>query len=370
MNFEIKELPDSDLHHFVRFPYGFFAGDPNWSGELIKDAEHQLSIAHPFWLHGERKLFMAYRDGSPVGRIAAIINRAHNSFHGDNCGFFGYFDCENNNDTAQALLGKAEKWLREKGFDSITGPVNPSTNETCGILMDGYNLPAMIMMPYNPPYYASIMEAAGYEKEKDLYAYFFDLSQKLPERYERLLSKITKNNSSLKIQKVNVKNLNSEINKLKSIYNEAWEKNWGFVPMSNLEIEELAKSIKPILKPDLLYFAMFGDEPAGFVLILPNLAPAFRAANGKLNIFNAFKFFMAMKKTNSGRMLTLGVKKQYRNKGLELMLIKQAIDSAVKMGWEWGEMSWTLEDNDLINKTITSVGGIKYKTYRIYSKRL
>ena len=164
MNFEIRELSDSTLHHFVRFPYGFFAGDPNWAGELIKDATHQLSIAHPFWLHGERKLFMAFRDGSPIGRVAAIINRAHNSFHGDNCGFFGFFDCENNTDTAKGLLEKAENWLRMRGFDNITGPVNPSTNETCGVLINGYSMPAMIMMPYNPPYYPSILEAAGYAK--------------------------------------------------------------------------------------------------------------------------------------------------------------------------------------------------------------
>ena len=370
MNFELKEITDRQIKDFARFPYTFFSKDPCWTDGFIKDIIHSLSPAHPFWLHGERALFMAFRDGSAVGRIAAIINRAHNSFHGDNCGFYGFFDCENNADTAKALFEKAEDWLRKRGFDNIIGPVNPSMNETCGTLLDAYDLPPMIMMPYNPPYYPKITEAAGYAKEKDLFAFRIDPRKGLPERYAKLLSRIIKNNDGLRIRKANIKNIDGEIAKIKAIYNEAWEKNWGFVPMTSLEFDELAKSLKQILKPELLYFAMYGDEPAGFVLILPNLNPAFKAADGKLNIFNLFSFITAMRKIDSGRMLTLGIKKQYRNKGLELLLIKQAMDSATDLGWKWGEMSWTLEDNDLINKTILAVGGEKYKTYRLYGKKL
>ena len=370
MSVEIKSISEDEIHHFVKFPYGFYAEDPNWSGELIKDTLHQISLAHPFWLHGERKLFMAFRDGSPVGRIAAIINRAHNSFHDDNCGFFGFFECENDVHIAKELFQNAEEWLKKKGFDNIIGPVNPSTNETCGMLLDGYSVPPMIMMPYNPPYYPQIMEAAGYTKAKDLYAYIIDPNKGMPERYTRLLDRILKHNPGYRIEKADVRNLNGELAKIKSIYNEAWEKNWGFVPMTDMELDELAKSLRQIIRPEFLYFAICDGEPAGFVLILPNLAPALKAVNGKINIFNLFKFLMAMRRTNSGRMLTLGVKKKFRNKGLELLLIRQAMDSAVQMKWAYGEMSWTLEDNAMINKTIADVGGQKYKTYRIYGKKL
>ena len=370
MNFEIKKILENEINNFARFPYNLYANNDFWCEGLLKDTIHTLSNAHPFWLHGERQLFMAFRDGKAVGRIAAIINRAHNSFHGDNCGFFGFFDCENNVNTAKLLFQAAEKWLKEKGFDNIIGPMNPSTNETCGMLIEGFDSSPMIMMPYNPSYYPEITEAAGYKKEKDLFAFSFEPKKGLPERYEKLLARLKKHNQNLRIQKADLSNIDGEIVKLKEIYNQAWEKNWGFVPMTDMEFDELAKSIKPILKPDFLYFAMYGDEPAGFVLILPNLAPAFKEANGEINIFNFIKFYIAMRKTNSGRMLTLGVKKEYRNKGLELLLIKQAIESAVQMGWDFGEMSWTLEDNDMINKTITDVGGKKYKTYRIYGKTL
>ncbi len=370
MNLEIKEIPDSKLHHFVNFPYRMFARDPYWTGEFIKDTTHLLSTSHPFWNHGERKLFLAWRDGQITGRIAAIINRAHNSFHNDNCGFYGFFDCENRKETAAALFEAAESWLKKKGFDNIIGPVNPSTNETCGTLIDSFNMPPMIMMPYNPPYYAELTEAAGYTKAKDLFAFRIDPNAGLPAKYQKLLDRIVKRNEGLRIQKVDIKNIDTEISRLKSIYNEAWEKNWGFVPMTSEEFDELARSVKQVLKPELLYFAMYGNEPAGFVLILPNLNPALKTANGKLNIFNIFRFLMAMRKTDSGRMLTLGVKKEYRNRGLELLLIKQAMVSASELGWKWGEMSWTLEDNDLINNTIYAVGGEKYKTYRLYSKKL
>lgn len=369
MALEVKELEESSVRNFVNLPYALFWNDPFWTGELIDSTHHTLSPAHPFWLHGERTLFMAYQDGRPVGRIAAIINRAHNSFHGENCGFFGFFDCENNAEIAKALLTKAEDFLRSKGMDKIVGPVNPSTNETCGMLIDAFDLPPMIMMPYNPPYYPNFMEAACYTKAKDLFAFRIDPNKGLPERYTKLLDRIMRSNK-IKIHKVNVKELESEIAKLKNIYNTAWEKNWGFVPMSGEEINELAHSIKPILKPDFLYFATYENEPAGFVLILPNLNPAFKAVSGKITVLNFLKFILAAKSTKNGRLLTLGVKKEFRNKGIELALIKQAMDTGAKLKWQWGEMSWTLEDNEQINKTITSVGGEKYKTYRLYTKKL
>lgn len=371
MQSEIKKISNEAIADFVDLPYNLFKDDKNWVGELKKDTTRLLSISHPFWLHAERELFVAYREGQPVGRIAAIINRAHNSFHGENCGFFGFFDCENNAETAKKLFSAAEQYLRNKGMDKAIGPVNPSTNETCGVLIDSFDIPPMIMMPYNPPYYTELIESAGYQKAKDLYAYKLAVKDGLPERYEKLLRRIQQSNSLLTIQKANLSDIRSEIIKVKDIYNNAWEKNWGFVPMTDAEFEDLASSVKDILKPDYLYFANTEGETVGFVLLLPNLNHALKAVNGKLTIFNFLKFVYLMKyKVFSGRLLTLGVKKEFRNKGIELLLIKQAIESAAANNWEYGEMSWTLEDNAKINKTIESIGGEKYRTYRLYGKTL
>ena len=370
MSIEIRELPESELDAFIDYPFALFRDHPHWVGELKKDTLHLLGLGHPFWRHSERKLFLACRAGRPAGRIAAIVNSAHNSFHGENCGFFGFFDCAEDQEAAAGLFAAAEKYLRAKGMDKIRGPVNPSTNETCGLLLEGFDSAPMIMMPYNPPYYAGLIEAAGFAKAKDLLAYQLEVAAGFPERFEKIIRRINRG-GNITVDLVDIRKLDAAIADLKDVYNSAWEKNWGFVPMTEAELDDLGRALKPMLKPDYLFFARVDGKPAAFCLMLPDFNVPLKAARGVLNPLTILPFLYKMKfKIRAGRMLTLGVKKEFRGRGLEMFLIKKAIESGEKMGWEYGEMSWTLEDNALINNTIESVGGKVYKKYRIYEKKL
>lgn len=364
----IRELPEAELGAFIDYPFALFSGHPHWVGELKKDTRHLLETAHPFWRHGERILLMAFRDGAPVGRLAAIINRAHNSFHSENCGFFGFFDCADDKEAAAGLFAAAEKYLRAKGMDKIRGPVNPSTNETCGLLIEGFDGPPMIMMTYNPPYYAGLIEAAGYAKAKDLFAYKMNVTEGIGPRLEKIAAR-TLRNKDISVELVDIKNLDGAIADLKDIYNSAWEKNWGFIPMTDAELTDLGNALKPMLKPDYLFFAKVEGKVAAFVMMLPDFNVPLKAARGSLNLFTILPFLYNMLfKIRAGRLLTLGVKKEYRNRGLEMLLIKQAMEAGRRMKWEYGEMSWTLEDNTLINNTVEAVGGKVYRKYRIYEK--
>ncbi len=370
MAVEIRELAEKDLGAFIDYPYDLFRGHPYWAGDLKRDVRHLLETGHPFWRHGERALFMAYRDGRPAGRIAAIVNHAHNNFHGDKTGFFGFFDCAEDKEASGALFAAAGAWLKTRGMDSVQGPVNPSTNETCGMLAEGFDFPPMVMMPWNPPYYLELAQAAGFAKAKDLYAYKYETSNPFPERFDKIIGRMNRD-GKVTLHFADVKSINKAIDEVKDVYNAAWEKNWGFVPMTAEEMDDLAKALKPMLKPEYLYFARYEGRPAGFVLLLPDFNIALKHVNGALGPLNILPFlYRFLFRLDRGRMLTLGVKKEFRGKGIELLLIKQAIAAAKKMGWKYGELSWTLEDNDLINNTIEAIGGTVYRKYRIYEKPL
>ena len=374
MNIIVKELPAAELTAFIDFPYRLFADHPFWVGELKSDTKKLLSSGHPFWRHAEAKLFMAFEETGAgprsLGRIAAIINSRHNAFHNEKCGFFGFFDCEDNEQAAGALFEAACRWLKEKGMDLARGPVNPSTNETCGMLVEGFDSPPMIMMPYNPPYYAKLSEAAGFMKAKDLYAWRCPATADFPERLEKIAARATRG-LDVSIEPVDIKNIDASMGELKEIYNSAWEKNWGFVPMTDEELNDMAAALKPVLRPGCLSFARVGGKAAGFSLLLPNLNTALRRARGSLNALNILPFLWSMKfSVTSGRLIALGVTGEFRNRGLEILLTRYSAAAAKKMGWEFGELSWTLEDNDSINTVIAAAGGVIYKKYRIYEKPL
>ncbi|HCE96868.1 MAG TPA: hypothetical protein DER10_00050 [Elusimicrobia bacterium] len=374
MAITVEEIPDTKLSAFINYPYSLFRKHPFWVGELKKDTHHLLGSGHPFWRHSERKLFMAFNTSAggtkPAGRIAAIINSQHNSFHEEKCGFFGFFDCVNNPEAAAALFGAACNWLKEKGMDIARGPVNPSTNETCGMLLEGFDSPPMVRMPYNPPYYLKLTEEAGFAKAKDLYAFKCMTADGFPQRLEKIADRAMRG-LNISIELIDMKNFKRVAAEFKDIYNSAWKKNWSFVPMTDAELDDMAGSLRPVLKPDYLFFARVDGKPAGAALLLPDLNIPLAAAHGALNLFNILPFLWKKKfSMNRGRMLTLGVKKEFRNRGLEILLIKQGLAAAKKMGWEYGEVSWTLEDNDKINNPIKAMGATIYKKYRIYEKKL
>ncbi len=365
----ISEISEKNLIDFIDFPYKLFKDNPFWVGELKKDVLHLLNLNHPFWQHAERKLFIAKKDGRAVGRIAAILNHNYNKFHNENMGFFGFFDCIDDDETAKLLFDKASLWLKKKGAGAIRGPVNPSTNETCGILIEGFDSPPIIMMPYNPPYYIRLMENAGFSKIKDLLAFKRYPKEPFSDRFKKILNRITRS-ANIELKQADTKNLSKELSVFKEIYNQAWAENWGFVPITDNEASDLAKALKPLLKPEYLYFVQINNEPIGFVLLLPDFNIPLKAVNGKFTPLNILPFLWKMLNIKQGRFLAMGVKKEYRNRGIELLLIEKAMISAKKFNWDYTELSWTLEDNEKVNKVIDLAGGKVYKKYRIYDKTL
>lgn len=359
-----------DLKSFVDFPFKLHENNKYFVGDLKVNIKDLLSLSHPFWDKAERKLFCVEENGKRLGQIAAIINHAYNEFHSEKICFFGFFDCINDVHASKMLFDAVEKYAREKNMTEIYGPANPSSNYTWGLLVENFNEPNVVMMPYNPEYYINLIESAGYTKKKDLYAFKWTYNEKI-ERFRKLVGRVSKSLIDFKIEFADLKNIEKVFEDVKYVYNRAWEKNWGFVPMSEREIEQMAKELKPILKKEYLMFGRVGDRAVSFCLILPNFNIALKVLKGRITPFNIFPFlYKYLFKLNFGRMLTLGVIDEYRGRGIEALMILKAIEVAERLGWKWGELSWTLEDNTKINKTIEKIGGVIYKKYRIYSKPL
>ncbi|MCK5351773.1 N-acetyltransferase, partial [bacterium] len=261
---------------------------------------------------------------------------------------------------------------REKGMDRVLGPVNPSTNEECGLLVQNFLSPPLIMMTYNPPYYMDLIEKAGYGKEKDLYAYSYHMGKELPDRLKRILSKIQKREKGLVVRPLDLSRFDADLEVVKLIYNEAWEKNWGFVPMTDAEIDHMAKKLKPLVVPSIINFAFIDDEPAGFVMALPDYNQVLKILNGTIaNPFRTIKAFRAGKRLRSGRCLTLGVREKFRQRGIETLLFAATWQGGIEMNYRYGEFSWVLEDNQPMNDAATRMFFAEhYKTYRVYVKQL
>ncbi|TNF50481.1 N-acetyltransferase, partial [bacterium] len=261
MNLQIVDA-ERGRHYkdFIKLPWKVYRNDPYWIPPLRKEVSELLSLKHPFYRHAERKLFLCLKDGVPAGRIAAIINHRHNEFHRENAGFFGFFEAVRDPSVFQALLEAAEGWLKDNGMAFCRGPVNPSTNEECGMLVENFVSPPFVMMTFNPPYYPEMMERAGYSKEKDLFAYFFDAGGGIPERLEKLTRRIRKREKDLVVRPLDMSRFKEELKVVRTVYNEAWEKNWGFVPMTDDELDHMAGKLKSLVVPDMVSFAFIGNE--------------------------------------------------------------------------------------------------------------
>jgi len=355
---------------FVDFEWEINKKVPNWVGPLrIQRAEILDKKKNPFWQHAEYQLFLAYRDGRLAGRIAAITNENHNKFQKDNAGFWGFFESVNDQQVADALFRAAADWNREKGKDEMLGPMNPSTNDEVGTLIDGFDTPPFLMMTHNPPYYKELAENFGHTKAKDLYAWYIttEMAEKnITDKMLRVSRKILKR-YNITIRKINLKKLKEEVVLLKEIYNDAWSANWGFVPLTDPEFDKLAKELKPIADEELLLLAEKDGEPIAFSLTLPNVNEVFRKIpDGKLLPFGIFKLLFGLKKIKNVRVLVLGVKRKYQFIGLGSVFYIETIRKALERGYYGGEMSWILEDNYQMNKAIEVIGSDKYKTYRIF----
>jgi hypothetical protein len=359
-----------DLMSFIRLPWKIYQGDRNWVPPLIKDYLQKLSPHHPFFSHSEMILFLAYREREIVGRIAGIIDHHYIEFHQEKVGFFGFFESIQDGDVTQALLSKVRDWLKERGMEKMVGPMNPSTNDECGLLIEGFDSPPCLMMTYNPLYYASLLEGFGLKKVMDLYAYIMERSTFSRERLARITDRLVKKEPRLRVRPIRLRHLDDELKIVKDIYNHAWSKNWGFVPLTEAEIDDLARNLKPLLVPDLVLFGYWEDQPVAFSVALPDYNEVLSHLNGKLGLLGMIKFLYFSRKIRTIRVMLLGVKHDFQKRGLEGLLYIETFKRGIKKGYLRAECSWILENNVLMSRGIESMGGKKYKTYRIYEMQI
>jgi hypothetical protein len=361
----------SELGGFIDLPWRVYGSYPNWVPPLKKEVRRLLDPGrHPFWEFSERILFQARRGSETVGRIAGIIDRHYNEFHDEEMGIWGFFECADDSEAAAALFSSAETWAHQKGMTFMRGPLSPSTNYEVGVLIQGFDYPPTLMMPYNPPYYPGLVERCGYTKEKDLLAFLIEGDYRLPEWMDRLAEKIS-GKKGIHIRPSRPKDADSEFALIREIYNDAWSDNWGFVPLSDNEVRDIKKSVMEFADPDMVFFIYHDDEPAAFCVIFPDINPLLKRLNGRIGLTGVLKFLMYRRKIDGLRLLMFGVKEKYRQLGLPMLAFHHIYEVVRnKEKYRYLEMGWTLEDNESINSLAEEAGAKPYKKYRIFRKSL
>ncbi len=359
----------AELDEFVGLPYRLHAGDPAWVPPLRRDVRLLLSRAqNPFFEQAEAAYFLARREARAVGRIAAVDNRAHNRLHGDRVGFFGFFECEDDPETARALFEAAAAWLRPRGFDTLRGPASFSTNDECGLLVDGFDTPPTVMMSHNPRRYVALVEGAGFVKARDLLAYQ-STGLELPERLEAG-TRLLETRYGLRLRTVAMRRFKQEVELIKALYNRAWERNWGFVPLSDREIDHLARQLRPVVVPDLVVFAERAGEPVGFAVALPDFNVALKANPSGRLFPGLLKVLWAARRITRLRVILLGTLPEWQGKGVDALLYRHVWERGVALGYRWAEAGWILEDNHAMRNGLQRMGFEAYKTYRMYDRPL
>jgi GNAT superfamily N-acetyltransferase len=374
----------ADKKAFVELPWKLYRDDANWVPQLVSMAYEAVDTEkHPFYEFARLGMFNAWRGGQLVGRIAAIDNPRHNQTHADKVGFFGFFEVENDPEAAQALFDAAGDWLRARGKDTMRGPANPSINDVIGLLVDGFDSPPVILNSYNPPYYVDLIAAAGFEKAMDLLAWWLPTSlyggtkaDQIPEKLERVV-KLVRKRYGYSVRHIDMRNLDEEVEKIKKVYRQAWERNWGAVPLTDGEIEHLLDSLKLMADPELVILAEDAEgNVVGMALTLPDLNQALLKAYPRpgipepLTLLKLIWHWKVRSCIDAVRVLALGVLGPYRGRGVDALLMYETAVAALPKGYVWGEMGWVLETNDMMNRGAETMGCKVYKTYRLYDKPL
>ena len=356
---------------FLRLPEALYRSDPHWVPPLWMAEKERLSARkNPFLSRVPHQKFIAWRADEPVGRVMAVDDPVHNEVHGDNLAFFGFFEAADA-EVASELLEVVEAWARNRGRDALRGPANPSLNDTCGFLADGFDDDPAMMMPYNPRVYLEWIEAAGYAKAKDLWAWKIDLTKGVNKRSRRILDRMDKRlDPAPVVRQLSKANFKDDMHIVRDIFIKCWSENWGFIPPTEEEFWHSAKDMKFIIDWNMALMLELDGVPVAMSISLSDLHQVYKLIGGRLLPFGLLKLLRRRRYINRGRMVLLGVLPEHRNKGLELRLIADAIENAATIGWQTGECSWTLEDNDGVSKAISLVGGEHYKTYRMYEKPL
>jgi hypothetical protein len=363
---------ESELRDFIELPWKIYAAQSRWVPPLKKEVRRMLDPArHPFWESSERILFLARRGSETVGRIAGIIDRCYNQFHGEQMGIWGFFECADDQEAATALFSSVETWVRQKGMTFVRGPLNPSTNYEVGLLIEGFDYPPALMMTYNPPYYPGLVQSCGFAKEKDLLAFLIDGGDyQLPEWMDSLAGRIARK-KGIHIRGINPKDADAEFALIREIYNDSWSSNWGFVPLSNNEIRDIQKNVMKFADPDLAFFIYYEDEPAAVSVIFPDINPLLKRLNGRIGIMGLVKALLYRREIRGMRLLIFGVKEKYRQMGIPMLAFHHIYEVVrAKEKYRYLELGWTLEDNESINSLIEESGAKRYKKYRIFRKPL
>ncbi len=359
-----------DRRTFRRFPYELYRGDAVWVPPLRRDVKFTLSEQNPFWRHAEGALFLARRDGEVVGRVAAIEDGEYIKYYGERCGYFGFFECREDEEAAAALWDAAADWLRGRGLDKMLGPMNPSTNEECAFLVEGFERPPFIMMTHNPRYYTAFAEGYGFRKAKDMFAFIMDITPARQERLERVAAAARRRTPGLVVRDVSVADFVAEVELVRQIYNRAWEANWGFVPATRAEFESTAKRLKSLVEPRLVSLATVGGDAAGFIMSVPNYNEVLIKMGGTLGPRSLVKFLRGRRKIKSIRLMLFGLCPEYRKRGVDAALLAAHLRATLELGFTEAEISWVLEENELTKRAARMMGGRPYKKYRLYEKEI
>ncbi|MBN1271370.1 MAG: hypothetical protein JXB26_03795 [Candidatus Aminicenantes bacterium] len=372
--FEIKEvLSRRDHMNFIKFPWKVYQNDPNWVPPLIFDMKNTFNKnKNPFFEFGEAAFFLALREGKTIGRVSAHINSLHNEFHKTKEGFFGFYECLEDEEASQALMRAAEEWLRGRGMEKIIGPENFTIYDEIGFQVDGFDEDPptpVIMTTYNPLYYLDQMAKAGYQKEIDWLAFKVDETVSIKDTYFKISERI-KRKEGLVFRPIDIKNIKSEVAKIKRIVHGAWAENWGHFPYSDGQFDKVAEALKLIVDPRTAFIVEKAGEAIAVAVTLPDINPSIQKMNGRLFPFGWWYFLMAKKKAVGLRTFLFGVLKEYRNRGIDLVLVMDTILNAKKAGYRWSECSIVVENNHKMIDPILKWGGRLYKKYRLFGKKL
>lgn len=359
-----------ELRLFERIPEILHQKDPYFVPPFPGSISKIFSPKSPAQKHGELIPFVAFRDGKPVGRIAAVVNHAHNEYYKDKVGFFGFFDFIDDLEVASSLLKRAKEELSKRGFSTVRGPYNPTINDECGVLTEGFSSAPFVMMTYNPTYYLGIYEKLGLSRARDLAAFYISAEVETPERFDKIINRVKKT-TGLTLRHIDMKRLGEELKVIHKLYNETLDRNWGFVPITLEDLEFAASDLKAIVDPSMVLIAEKNGVAAGFCLAIPNVNELMWKAKSSKGLMRILKFVWYMKTSHpkEARLTVLGVIPEYRNKGIGALFYNEILRRG-KQKYIGGELSWIDEDNEEMMKAIALMGGRKYKSYRIFETSL
>jgi GNAT superfamily N-acetyltransferase len=370
---EVRPVADKrELNAFIKLPWRLYRNEPNWVPPLLLDRKRFLNRdRNPFFKHAEVEFFLAWRDGQPVGRITAHIDRHFNEFQHHDWGMFGFFECENDPEAAQALLSAAEEWLRARGRDRMVGPMNFTTNDECGVLIDAYDVMPTVLTDWHHPYYPGLIEGAGLTKAMDLYMWSLAVTDKglVHPAIWRIAADV-ESKYGITVRHMRKRDMEAEIGRFLEVYNAAWERNWGFVPLSEEEVRHYAKDLKPVLDEHWAFVAEKDGEPVAAALTLPDYNQVLIHLNGRLLPFGWAKALWYRRKIDRVRVFALGAKPEWQHTGVAAKLYEMHYEAAETSREKSGETGWTLESNKRMNRAMERMGGKIARTYRVYEKVL